>query len=245
MSPNRWKNSIKNSETDTTFTDSDHYPVIATINVKLKAKPKVETLTRIKYHDITPMQRYDFNTELQNMEDTSRPIWESAAEIAQKHFSPIKPKEKEDPISEDLQTMFNELDKAIIDLDIETAVVINKHIDKLKKQERKNKVHKTINKDLDLRCNFLGIRNLKKKYQPIPYMFKTKKGNKVNYNNRAEAAACHLSEALKKPEKKENKDEWICPCADVHMKIEETHCLGMPPTKNQENNKTRSTLQNG
>ena len=76
-----------------------------------------------------------------------------------------------EPISENLQEMLDDRSDYVKELDMEAAKTIDYHIQKLRKQERKDKIHSTINKDLDLRDNFLGIRQLKAPYQPIPYIF--------------------------------------------------------------------------
>ena len=54
-------------------------------------------------------------------------------------------------------------------------------------------VHNMLSKELDLKDRWLGIKQLKKKYQPIPYVFKTEDGRRRNYHNRAEAAAEELA----------------------------------------------------
>ena len=54
---------MKNAETDTEFIDSDHFPVIADITIKLKAKPKTETHQRIKYGESTNEQYYNYNNK--------------------------------------------------------------------------------------------------------------------------------------------------------------------------------------
>ena len=65
----------------------------------------------------------------------------------------------------------------------------NKYIRKTSKKEKKERVHRAINKDLDLRSNFLGLRQLKRKYEPIPYVIRFKNGKKVPFHQREEAAA--------------------------------------------------------
>ena len=54
--------------------------------------------------------------------------------------------------------------------------------------ERQEYVMETIDKDLDPREKWAGIRELRKQYKPIPYAQK-KDGRKIKTKDRAEAAA--------------------------------------------------------
>ena len=60
--------------------------------------------------------------------------------------------------------MFKHRDELIKELDLDAVETVNKYIQKQKQQEKKEKVHKSINKDFDLRDNFLGIKQLKKNH---------------------------------------------------------------------------------
>ena len=129
--------------------------------------------------------------------------------------------------------MLKHRDICIKELDLEAAIITTKYIDKQRKQEKQDRVHRSINKDLDLKDNFLGIRQLKKPYQPIPYVFTTKDRKKVNYRNRAEAAAEHLAQIWKIENYTEKlgkmPTQWVCACADVHVdKGKECWVCGKP-----------------
>ena len=52
-----------------------------------------------------------------------------------------------------------------------------------------------VDKDLDVRDRWMGIRYLKKGYQPIPYTIKDEKGNRVAVGNKAQEAANFLASA--------------------------------------------------
>ena len=65
------------------------------------------------------------------------------------------------------------------------------------KEEKKQDIHNSLKNELDLRDKFLGINKLKKPYQPVPYIFKSREGKRVKYLNRAEAAAEHLAATWK------------------------------------------------
>ena len=61
MTNQRWKNSITNADSDTTANiNSDHFPVVATINLKLRKQNK-EIIRRNRYLKCTDEQRENFN----------------------------------------------------------------------------------------------------------------------------------------------------------------------------------------
>ena len=95
--------------------------------------------------------------------------------------------------------MFRIRDQSMDELDIEAIQVANRHIDKQRRLEKKEHTHNAVKKELDLRDKGLGVRQLKKPYQPIPYIFKDSKGKRTRYTNSAEAAAEHVAIRWKMP----------------------------------------------
>ena len=64
-------------------------------------------------------------------------------------------------------------------------------------EQRKDKTQttlKTIDKDLDLRDQCLGIRKFKQEFKPIPYFKRDSEGNPVPRDQQAEGAARHLAQ---------------------------------------------------
>ena len=59
----------------------------------------------------------------------------------------------------------------------------------MQKKENRAKTIKSVSKDLDLRDRWLGIRNMKKVYQPVPYTQKDPAGRNVKVKDKAEGAA--------------------------------------------------------
>jgi len=47
--------------------------------------------------------------------------------------------------------------------------MLDKRFRKRKKQDKTDRIIKTLDKDLDIRDKWLGIRQLKQEYQPNPY----------------------------------------------------------------------------
>ena len=79
--------------------------------------------------------------------------------------------------------------------DIEEAIIIGKHIQKQKNIDRRKYIYETIGKYLDVRDRYLGIRQLKRPFRPIPYtQHDQQRQTNQNEKNRAEAAAQHLAE---------------------------------------------------
>ena len=114
-------------------------------------------------------------------------------------------------------------DQSIEELDLDAIQVANNYIHNQKKLEKKQKVHDTIKKELDLGCRWLGVRQLKRPYQPIPYIFKDRTGKRIRYRNRAEAAADHSANIWKRPKLEKydpnietygrgKRPKWICKC---------------------------------
>ena len=54
--------------------------------------------------------------------------------------------------------------------------------------EELRKLFETLDKDLDIREKWLGIRQLKAEYRPTPYSRKTKEGEHIRMEERAEKA---------------------------------------------------------
>ena len=78
----------------------------------------------------------------------------------------------------------------------------NKHS---KEEDRKTQVS-AISKDLDLRNRWLGIEELRSKYNPTPYHNKTKEGEHIKLNERAQKTAeCFSKEHWGEPSQ-EQKD---------------------------------------
>eukprot|EP00973_Karenia_brevis_P078287 10869393-Karenia_brevis.AAC.1 len=66
LTPRRWRNSIKDAESDTHVNiSSDHFPIWIRTVVNLKAKPQGARRTRPKFLQCTEEERKRFNQSLQ------------------------------------------------------------------------------------------------------------------------------------------------------------------------------------
>ena len=63
--PERWKNTVANAESDTSgFIPTDHYPIIATIRIKVKAEKSMHEKQRAKFKQIEFEQKMEYNFEI-------------------------------------------------------------------------------------------------------------------------------------------------------------------------------------
>ena len=80
--------------------------------------------------------------------------------------------------SEYIEDLIGDREKTVNEFDIEKAKGLSKEIEKQRKSEKKIRTLESVDKDLDVREQFLGLRHLRKGYQPIPYALK-KQGQEV------------------------------------------------------------------
>ena len=64
----------------------------------------------------------------------------------------------------------------------------NKEFTESRKQDKKERILESVSKDLDLRERWLGIRELKRKYNPTPYHNKDKDGQHITHDKGAQLA---------------------------------------------------------
>ena len=92
ITTNRWKNSIRNAESDANANiDSDHFPVTTTINVRLKKQGKKKG-GRHRYLQCTNTQNETLNDKLENTIEMQEPSIKSIKEWLTKGMEEL-PKE--------------------------------------------------------------------------------------------------------------------------------------------------------
>ena len=180
ITPNRWKNSIKNIEADKdTNVYTDHIALTVTISIKLKAQPKTVNQIRNKYEKCSTDTKWEFNNKLRK--ECEGKEWKDwIREDVENTLPKIQAKRNKTEISEEVQDLLRDRGEALKSLDIEKAKELNKEIIKQRKREKNIRILESVKKDLDLRDRWLGLRNLRKDYQPIPYSLrKEENGEKV------------------------------------------------------------------
>ena len=65
-----------------------------------------------------------------------------------------------------------------------------------KRQDKRAEILRSLNEDLGDREQWMGIKYLRKQYQPIPYSSKEKQGRHIEMKDRAEEAARFLPEEI-------------------------------------------------
>ena len=65
----------------------------------------------------------------------------------------------------------------------------NREFIQSRKQDKKIRILESVSKDLDIRERWLGVRELKRKYNPTPYHNKDKDGQHITHDKRAQFAA--------------------------------------------------------
>ena len=103
---------------------------------------------------------------------------------------------------------------------------------------------KSLDKDLDIRDRWLGIRQLKSKFAPTPYHNRDKQGKHIPWKERAQTAAEHLSQnQWGKPDNQkkteDNKDEETTATASNTRDLETQNLTQntqntKPPTQHEE-----------
>ena len=62
------------------------------------------------------------------------------------------------------------------------------------RQDKRTYIKNSVDKDLDVRDRWLGIKQMKRGFRAQPYIRKDKDGNVVNFQKQAEAAADYLEQ---------------------------------------------------
>ena len=97
------------------------------------------------------------------------------------------------PMSATATDLIERRGKARKERKLEEFEQLTKDFRKQRKQDRKERVLGGLTKDLDIRDRWMGIRELKTKYNPIPFHNKDKEGKHIQWKDRAQRAAEHLS----------------------------------------------------
>ena len=102
-------------------------------------------------------------------------------------------KDKREPLSKTAEEILMKRKKAIEHQNAEDFESLNQDFKKQKRRDRTEQILETLDKDLDCRDQWMGIKRLKEQYQPNPYHRKTKEGTHIKKEERAKEAAKYLS----------------------------------------------------
>ena len=133
LTQQKWKNSVINCEADPDANlDTDHYPLIATIRVKLKAKQQQERKRRAKYSECSQIQRFQYNKDIikiiaqkkeENIEIDTKQIAEILTSAGNKNIPKIYAKSDKIGISDKLYNLIMERGQALLREDHEEVII--------------------------------------------------------------------------------------------------------------------------
>jgi hypothetical protein len=96
-------------------------------------------------------------------------------------------------ISEETMALLLERGRLRRENNYERDAEITKEIRKSRRRDIRRAILETLDKDLDLRSQWLGIRRLRKEYQPTPFSRRGKQGAHIPLDRRAEESALFLA----------------------------------------------------
>ena len=196
--PTRWKNAIQDITNDLECTiPSDHYPLICNVKLRLKARFTPPTKAT-EYAKCSDDQKDAYNGKLQQHASaiSSHEDVQAWMKGAASHTIPTVQKTKHEFTLSGDTTRLIEQRKHQSQQNPQDRQSINdltKEIRKAIRQDKRRHLLETVDKDLDIRDRWLGIRMLRKGYEPIPLAMKNAAGKHVPMPRRAEEAAEFLA----------------------------------------------------
>ena len=192
LTSNRWKNCVTNAETEHNANlTTDHLPMTVTIRNKLAKIDNTKYKGRKKYEICSTKQRLEYNKNIMNNSGSNfKDVLTKAAE------NTIPTKEttiKKDDMSQESLRLIDDRAVLIAHNKLEEANLTTKLLKRQRKKDKQTAITESLNKDIDVRDRWLGLRQLKKGYQVTPYAIKNKEGKRVSKDNIAEEVAEHLA----------------------------------------------------
>lgn len=192
LTPERWKNSVLDAESDIQADiNSDHFPVKFQIGIKLKSTNQ-RNKPRPKYRECTKEENKQRNIKLAKLISESNQLTPDVNSIIKtkeieniltkglQDIPKLPPKIKQEYLSEETLQILQRRKTAILEQNIEEYERLSKEFKKGKKKDKTNNILKTLDKDLDSRDQWMGIRYLKSEYKPQPYHRKDKQGRHIS-----------------------------------------------------------------
>ena len=158
---------------------SDHYPVIGTSKTKLRGTSTLGK-HRCRYEKCTEEEMNKMNQALSDNTANDIKAW---LNTGAKALPKEKPRDRfrKSQLSFKTRRIVGERGRARKERNLEEFTKLSKEYKKSRQEDRKTQVPEAISKDLDLRSRWLGIKELKSKYNTTPYHDKIKKGSTLNY----------------------------------------------------------------
>lgn len=204
----RWKNTITNAETEAGANiTTDHLPMIITHKTKLARINTQKNKGRKKYEICNKEQNREYNEKLKELNNTD--IKTAMAEAAENTIPTKTTTMKKDDMSQESLRLID--DRAVLTKQdrLEEAALTTKLLKKQRKKDKIKAITESLNKDIDIRDRWLGLRQLKKGYQINPFAIKNEEGQRISKENIAEEIAIHLENTTWNNKEAENKQLLI------------------------------------
>ena len=114
-------------------------------------------------------------------------------EAGKQELPTIPKKERQEAFSTQTRGLLQQSQHARDKNNFKAYKTLNWRFRKSKKEDRTKMIMDTLDKDLDIRDKWLGIRQLKQEYQPHTYARTTKEGQHIPQKDRAQKAAEYLA----------------------------------------------------
>ena len=215
----RWRNSFKNAYTDIhAGIDTDHYPLIAEVHVNLKAnyRPAVQ---RHKYVQCTDEQRQGYNTALSDNKPANpnhANITEWIKSIGENNI--IKKIVTRHPfeLSNHTLELMEEKRKEIQEGKTDTEITdLRRAVTRSIRADKRRHTAGMVNKDIDERDLYMGLRHLRKAFVAVPLGMKDKTGKHVHFKDRAQKAAEFLGTEIWGKQDNDNSEQPRTPLTKI------------------------------
>ena len=105
-----------------------------------------------------------------------------------------KDKNKKYELSYTSQNILDQRKEAANTRNPQLLLQLNQQFIKSRRDDKQTRIIESLSKELDIRDRWLGIRELKRKYNPTPFHNKNAQGQHIQHKQRAQEAARYLSE---------------------------------------------------
>ena len=199
----KWRNTIRNAHSNMRAgVDTDHFPLQIQIRIKLKAeygkrnvKPKYEPCSDTQRKELNDIFRQEFSNVLNpSHESLTASISKAAANTMTKKLpNPARPFEYSDTTEALLLEKKQKIRTGSNDTELKP---LRNQISKSIRKDKRKYEAEMIGPNLDIRDQYMGLRNLRKPFVPCPLSMKNKHGQHVPLYQRAQCAAEFLRDQI-------------------------------------------------
>jgi hypothetical protein len=111
--------------------------------------------------------------------------WISQGPVSLPRANP-KDKNKRFELSNNSRDILNQRKEAAKQRNLQLFISLNTQFTKSRREDKKQRIIESVSKELDLRERWLGIRELKRKYNPTPFHNKNAQGEHIQHKKEHE-----------------------------------------------------------